>query len=56
MIKRTLALFVFASIVSCGSPQSKAFEQLQAQEKTFYSKYKTVELNKEDAEEIIDLY
>lgn len=56
MIKKTLALFVFASILSCGSPQSKAFKQLQEQEKSFYSKYKTVELKKDDAKEIIDLY
>lgn len=56
MIKKTLALVVFASILSCGSPQSKAFKQLQAQEKSFYSKYKTVELKKDDAQEIIDIY
>lgn len=56
MIKRTLALFVFASILSCGSPQSKAFKQLQAQEKSFYSKFKTEELTKEDAQEMIDIY
>ena len=56
MIKKTLALFVFASILSCGSPQSKAFKTLQAQEKTFYSKYKTTELTKEGAQEMIETY
>lgn len=56
MIRRTIALFVFASILSCGSPQSKAFKQLQDQEKSFYSKYKSIELKKDEAKEIIDIY
>ncbi len=56
MIKRTLAFVAFASILACGSPQSKAFKSLQEQEKTFYTKYKTVELKKEDAQEMIDVY
>lgn len=55
-MKKIVSLLTFAAILACGSPNNKAFEELQQEEKIFYTKYKSIELTKEESIKMTDSY
>ncbi|MGB0870271.1 MAG: tetratricopeptide repeat protein [Flavobacteriales bacterium] len=56
MIRQTLAILSLGIVIACGSPQQKAFEKLQSQEKAFYSEYRSKTLSKDGAVPMINKY